>query len=74
MTVPKTSLVFVHRVMITLAIAFCVFLFVRESALVVQDGDPVAAILAAVSGIGGVSLALYLRWWLRKRAPIIATR
>ena len=74
MSVPKTSLLFVHRVMISLAIVFCVFLFIRETALAATTGDPVAMILAAVSGIGGVGLAVYLRWWLRQRAPAIAAR
>lgn len=66
MTVPKTSLLFVHRVMITLAIVFCAFLFARQTALAVRDGDPIAMILAAVSGIGAVGLGVYLRWWLRR--------
>jgi hypothetical protein len=66
MTVPRTSLLFVHRVMITLAILFCAFLFARQTALAVRDGDPAAMIVAAISGIGAVSLGVYLRWWLRK--------
>ena len=67
MTVPKTSLVFVHRVMITLAIAFCVFLFARQTAVAFDTRDPVAAAIGGISGIGAAALVLYLRWWLRTR-------
>jgi hypothetical protein len=64
-----TGLLFVHRVMITAAIAFCGVFFARELFVAARgDGGQLAITLAVVSAAAGVALAVYLRWWLRTKA------
>jgi hypothetical protein len=67
-----TGLLFVHRLMITIAIVFCAGFCAREIVVAVRGGGWIALALAVASGVGGVVLVLYLRWWLRSKAAPIA--
>ncbi len=61
-----------HRVMITVAIAFCAVFAAREIVVAARGGGAVSILLSAVSAGGAVALSFYLRWWLREKARPVA--
>lgn len=65
---PGQHLYMLHRVMMSLAIAFCAGFAARETVVAARRGGMIPAALAVISGVGTVALAIYFRWWLRTKA------
>ena len=60
------NLVFIHKLLIALAIIFCAGLALRYVAS--GDGEPGAVLRGAASAVGAILLGFYLRWFVRAPA------
>jgi len=74
MAPPGQHLYLVHRVMISMAIAFCAGFAIRETVVAARGGGTLPAILAVFSGVGAIALAAYFRWWLRAKGAAMSSR